>query len=156
MEAELRSSSERRKNACRGKSRPRVLTSLQDGLKRNHGAKSTLQKKEKRRNFMKTTGKYAKYLLGIILLLAFTACAGTEKSRSTGTYVDDKVIASKVKTELIANEETKARNIQVEVYQGVVQLSGFVETERSKEMAGDVARRVEGVVDVKNDLIVRK
>jgi osmotically-inducible protein OsmY len=66
------------------------------------------------------------------------------------------VIASKVKTELIANEETKARNIEVEVYQGVVQLSGFVETESSKKMAADIARRVEGVVDVKNDLIIRK
>jgi osmotically-inducible protein OsmY len=105
---------------------------------------------------MKITGKYAKYLLGVILLLAFTACSSTEKTRSTGTYVDDKVIASKVKTELIANEETKARNIEVEVYQGVVQLSGFVETESSKKMAGDIARRVEGVVDVKNDLIIRK
>jgi osmotically-inducible protein OsmY len=105
---------------------------------------------------MKRTGKYAKCLLGVLLLLAFTACASSESTRSTGTYVDDKVIASKVKTELITNEETKARNIEVEVYQGVVQLSGFVETERSKKMAGDIARRVEGVVDVKNDLIVRK
>jgi len=105
---------------------------------------------------MRTTGKYAKFLLGIVLLLAFTACSSTKTSRSTGTYVDDKVIASKVKTELITNEETKARNIEVEVYRGVVQLSGFVETERSKEVAGDVARRVDGVVDVKNNLIVRK
>lgn len=105
---------------------------------------------------MKRTGNYAKYLLGVVLLLAFTACAASETSRSTGTYVDDKVIASKVKTELISNEETKARDINVEVYQGVVQLSGFVETERDKKLAGDVARRVEGVVDVKNDLIVRK
>ena len=105
---------------------------------------------------MKRTGSYLKYLLGALLLLAFTACAASESARSTGTYVDDKVIASKVKTELIANEETKARNIEVEVYQGVVQLSGFVETESSKKMAGDIARRVEGVVSVKNDLIIRK
>lgn len=105
---------------------------------------------------MKKTANYAKCLLGIVLLVAFTACAASETSRSTGDYVDDKVIASKVKTDLIANEETKARNIEVEVYRGVVQLSGFVETENAKKMAGDIARRVEGVVKVKNDLIVRK
>lgn len=105
---------------------------------------------------MKKTASYAKCLLGIVLLVTFTACAASETSRSTGDYVDDKVIASKVKTELIANEETKARNIEVEVYRGVVQLSGFVETENAKKMAGDIARRVEGVVKVKNDLIVRK
>jgi osmotically-inducible protein OsmY len=105
---------------------------------------------------MKGTGNFAKCLLGALLLLVFTACAASESARSTGTYVDDKVIASKVKTELITNEETKARDINVEVYRGVVQLSGFVETEGAKKMAADIARRVEGVVDVKNDLIVRK
>lgn len=105
---------------------------------------------------MKRMGTVSKCLLGVILLIAFTACAGSESSRSTGTYVDDKVIASKVKTELITNEETKARDVNVEVYGGVVQLSGFVETERAKKAAEDVARRVEGVVDVKNDLNVRE
>lgn len=94
--------------------------------------------------------------LGVMLLFAFTACAGSETTRSTGTYVDDKIIASKVKTELIGNQETKARDIEVEVYSGVVQLSGFVDSERARKLAGDIARQVEGVVDVRNDLIVRE
>jgi osmotically-inducible protein OsmY len=105
---------------------------------------------------MKRMGTITKCLLATILLLAFAACASTSTSRSTGTYVDDQAITAKVKAGLVANEETKAMQIKVETYRGVVQLSGFVDNERSKETAGKIAEGVEGVVDVKNDLIVRQ
>ncbi len=95
-------------------------------------------------------------LIGVAMLLAFTACTSNQTTRSTGIYVDDKVITTKVKSELIRNEVTKAMQIEVETYRGVVQLSGFVDTEESKETAGQIAKGVEGVVDVKNDLILRQ
>lgn len=105
---------------------------------------------------MKRTKSITKYLMAALLLLAFSACASSPTSRSTGTYVDDQAITAKVKTELIANKDTKALQIEVETYRGVVQLSGFVDNEKSKETAEGLARGVKGVVDVKNDLNVRE
>jgi osmotically-inducible protein OsmY len=105
---------------------------------------------------MKEMKTVVKCLLGLFLLLAFVAACGPKpKSRSTGAYVDDKVITAKVETALIGNENTKARQISVETYRGVVQLSGFVDSKQSKEAAEQVTRGVTGVIDVKNDLIVR-
>jgi len=105
---------------------------------------------------MKEMKMVARCLLGMFLLLAFvTACSPQPKSRSTGAYVDDKVITARVETALIGNEQTKARQISIETYRGVVQLSGFVDSKQSKEVAEQVTRGVKGVVDVKNDLIVR-
>jgi len=105
---------------------------------------------------MKGKKSMMRCLMAIFLLLAFTACSSSPTSRSTGTYVDDQAITAKVKTELIANKETKALQIEVETYRGVVQLSGFVDSEKSKDTAGELARGVKGVVDVKNDLNVRE
>jgi len=89
------------------------------------------------------------------MLTAFMGCAATQKHESTGQYVDDTVITTKVKT-VIFNEETlKMLQINVKSYQGVVQLSGFVDSAKSVSKAGEVARRIEGVKEVKNDLVVK-
>ena len=105
---------------------------------------------------MKEMKMAVRCLLGMFLLLALVAACGPKpKSRSTGAYVDDKVITAKVETALIGNEQTKARQISVETYRGVVQLSGFVDSKQSKAVAEQVTRGVKGVVDVKNDLIIR-
>lgn len=96
-----------------------------------------------------------KYLLCITLLLAFAGCAGSRTSESTGEYMDDSVITTKVKAELVADPVTKAYQINVKTFKGVVQLSGFVDTAASKNKAGEIARGVKGVVDVQNDLNVK-
>jgi osmotically-inducible protein OsmY len=99
-----------------------------------------------------------KRLAGFLLalaVLAVVACAGTATSRSTGTYIDDKTITTQVVAKLAADPVTKATQIQVETYNGVVQLSGFVETKESIPKAEGIARSVEGVKDVKNNLILR-
>ncbi len=95
------------------------------------------------------------YLLGFFVVVLLAACAASGTKRSTGTYLDDKTISAKVKTELATNDKTSALQVEVETYKGVVQFSGFVDTEESKEAAENVARGVPGVVDVKNNLIVR-
>jgi osmotically-inducible protein OsmY len=96
-----------------------------------------------------------KYLMCITLILAFAGCAGTRTKESTGGYVDDSVITTKVKADLVADPVTKARAISVETFKGVVQLSGFVNTSLEKEKAGEIARNVRGVVDVKNNISVK-
>lgn len=82
-------------------------------------------------------------------------CASTNKHESTGEYVDDTVITSKVKTAIFNEETLKTLQINVKTYKGVVQLSGFVDSAHSVAKAGEVAARVENVVKVRNDLIVK-
>jgi hyperosmotically inducible periplasmic protein len=93
-----------------------------------------------------------KYLVCIVLIVGLAACAGTRTKESTGEYVDDSVITSKVKGALIADPVTKAREINVETFKGTVQLSGFVGTAEEKKKAGEIARGVKGVVEVRNNI----
>jgi hyperosmotically inducible protein len=94
-------------------------------------------------------------LLIMVSLLGLAACAGSESSRSTGAYVDDKAISTKVKAKLASDSMTEAMKVEVETYKGVVQLSGFVDNKETVRRAGEIARSVEGVKEVKNNLLVR-
>jgi len=87
--------------------------------------------------------------------LAIGACAGTRNSESTGAYVDDTAITSKVKTAILQDPALKVMQISVKTYKNVVQLSGFVDTPQMIARAGMVASNVSGVASVQNDLIVK-
>src|SRR5579862_1854853 len=76
--------------------------------------------------------------------------------RAAGGVVDDGVITTKVKAALIAEPETKARDITVITRDGIVQLSGFVDSNEEKTTAAEVARGVDGVRDVLNNLELKK
>ena len=92
-----------------------------------------------------------------VLLLLFTlvACASTRTHESTGEYIDDSVITTKVKTLLASDDFFKSFQIGVETYKGIVQLSGFVNSQQAVDKAGQIARSVQGVNSVKNNLIVK-
>lgn len=81
---------------------------------------------------------------------------GAMDQRSFGTMVDDSIISTTVKTSLIADDFVKARHIDVDVLNGVVYLIGIVESSSQKRMAADIARGVNGVKMVKNQLRVGK
>jgi hyperosmotically inducible protein len=88
--------------------------------------------------------------------LALVACSGTETSRSTGTYIDDQTISTKVNAKLAEDSFTQAIQVDVETYDGVVQLSGFVDNPEAIERAEQIAWSVEGVKGVENNLILRE
>lgn len=94
-------------------------------------------------------------LLLLGLVTALLGCASTSTQESTGQYVDDSVITTKVKAEILNEATLKTFQISVETYKGAVQLSGFVDSPQSVNKAGEVARRVRGVVSVRNNLIVK-
>ena len=94
-------------------------------------------------------------IIAAAALMAVAGCAATRTSEGTGQYVDDSVITTKVKTAIFNEETLKTLQINVKTYQGVVQLSGFVDSAQSASKAGEVARRVENVIAVKNDLLVK-
>jgi osmotically-inducible protein OsmY len=96
-----------------------------------------------------------KLLVCIGLITTFLGCAATQKHESTGQYVDDSVITTKVKAAIFNEATLKTLQINVKTFKGVVQLSGFVDSAQSVKKAGDVAGTVEGVKEVKNDLIVK-
>jgi len=99
--------------------------------------------------------RFFKFLACFALITAFMGCAATQKHESTGQYVDDSVITSKVKSAILEESTLRMLQINVKTYQGVVQLSGFVDSAQSVSKAGEVARRVENVKSVENDLLVK-
>jgi osmotically-inducible protein OsmY len=82
-------------------------------------------------------------------------CASTPTHESTGEYVDDSTITTKVKAAFVEDSSLKSLQISVKTYKGVVQLSGFVDTHDMVARAGELASQVAGVKDVKNDLVVK-
>jgi osmotically-inducible protein OsmY len=93
-------------------------------------------------------------LLGAVMGSA--ACAPTRTQQAPGEYVDDSVLTTKVKAALVDDPITKARQISVETYRGTVQLSGFVDNKEERATATKVARSVQGVTEVKNDLEIKQ
>ncbi len=95
---------------------------------------------------------FAMLLLGMV---SFLGCATTQKHESTGQYVDDSIITAKVKAAIIKEATLKTLQINVKTLKAVVLLSGFVDSAQSVTKAGEVAGRIEGVVSVKNSLVVK-
>ena len=110
---------------------------------------------------MKTSLQLAKSasslaLIGALALGGLTSgCAPKATPETTGQYVDDTVVTTKVKSALLGDDAVKSFQIKVETHQGIVQLSGFVDTWAQKSAAGKDASAVPNVKDVKNDLIVK-
>ncbi len=92
----------------------------------------------------------------LMLIAALVACASTSKQEGAGEYVDDSVITTKVKSLLAADDFLKSFEISVETYKGTVQLSGFVDSQKAVDKAGEIASGVKGVKSVKNNLNVKK
>ncbi|HVU34085.1 MAG TPA: BON domain-containing protein [Opitutaceae bacterium] len=84
-----------------------------------------------------------------------TGCAATRTSESTGEYIDDASITTKVKTEFVRDPIVKALDVKVETYKGVVQLSGFVDTPQQKSRAEQIARNTPGVQGVTNNISIK-
>jgi osmotically-inducible protein OsmY len=89
-------------------------------------------------------------------LLFVLGCASTAKQESTGEYLDDSVITSKVKTAIFAEPSLKVLQINVETTKNVVQLSGDVSSRDEMDKAVEIARSVGGVRSVRNELQLKK
>ena len=96
-----------------------------------------------------------KIVLCTLLLASLVSCAGSNTRQSTGQFVDDSTITAKVKAAIFDEDSLKSLQITVVTFKGTVQLSGFVDSTKSVNKAGQVARNVEGVKSVKNDLVVK-
>jgi hyperosmotically inducible periplasmic protein len=113
---------------------------------------------------MKTTVKKqtGKILALIVCLGALpvatmvTGCAGDRYHQSTGEAIDDSGVSMRVKSALSNDGEYKYDGVDVKTFKGTVQLSGFVDTHAQKSRAADIAKNVEGVKDVDNNITVKE
>jgi hyperosmotically inducible protein len=95
-------------------------------------------------------------VVAVVAAMPIVACTSSSRTtETTGEYVDDAAITSKVKTALLGDSGLKSFEIGVETYKDVVQLSGFVNSEQVKAHAGDVAAGISGVRSVRNNLVVK-
>jgi len=104
---------------------------------------------------MKQLGKYLSAFFLAITLVTAVGCSSTPKQEGTGEYMDDTVITTKVKAAILNEPTLKVAEINVETFKGVVQLSGFVNSQGDIDKAVQVARGVSGVKSVKNDMRVK-
>ena len=79
-----------------------------------------------------------------------------EGTSSVGNKLDDSVITTRVKTALLADPSIKSLDVMVVTRKGEVQLSGFVNNQGQIDRAVEVARAIEGVTKVGNDMSVKK
>lgn len=78
------------------------------------------------------------------------------EQQSTQRAISDRLIASKVRAALAANSITAEYQISVDTWGGIVELTGFVETETVRAEALRLARDVEGVLQVQDSLVLRR
>ena len=112
------------------------------------------------------------YIAAAVAALGLSACAsnydrdgtdvvhegqssGSDTDRSTAQTMDDSTITMKVAAKLTASGDVDKKDINVQTYNGVVQLSGFADNQREKDRAGEIARTVDGVRSVKNNITAK-
>jgi hyperosmotically inducible protein len=92
---------------------------------------------------------------GITLAQLNTGCSATPTRQSTGEYIDDAAITTKVKAALVKDPVVKATEVKVDTFKGVVQLSGFVDNNDQKAQAERIAASTAGVMSVKNNITLK-
>jgi hyperosmotically inducible protein len=103
---------------------------------------------------MKHSNHLSAFLLAIVCTFTL-GCAGSPTQESTGEYLSDTWITTKVKAALVDDSVVKATEVNVETFKGAVQLSGFVSSAEAMNQAVIVARSIEGVTSVKNDMRIK-
>ncbi len=96
-----------------------------------------------------------RFILALALIGSISGCAGGRTYESTGEYLDNTALTSKVKASILGDPRLKLMQIDVESFKGVVQLSGFVDSAAAAERAVEVVRKIRGVKSVNNSLIVK-
>jgi hyperosmotically inducible periplasmic protein len=96
--------------------------------------------------------KHKPLMVAALAVVLLGGCAGSPTEESTGEYLDDATLTTKVKTTLLQDPEVSGLAINVETFKGEVQLSGFANTEAERQRAAALASKVPGVVAVTNDI----
>jgi osmotically-inducible protein OsmY len=93
--------------------------------------------------------------VAVLALVATAGCAVSRDQQTTGAYIDDSVITTQIKSRMAENKDVASSSISVETLNGTVMLSGFAKNTLEKTTAEKIARDVNGVKAVKNEIAVR-
>ncbi len=93
-------------------------------------------------------------IFAMLFIAGVFACDSPQGKKNTGEVIDDAVITSTIKTKLLADSDVSGLDIDVDTNKGVVELHGAVSSETESRKAEDIARQVDGVVSVENDLVI--
>ena len=99
--------------------------------------------------------KQRNLIIAVLTAVILIGCAGSRTQESTGEYIDDATITTKVKSQLLMSEDTSGMAISVETFKGIVQLSGFVKSDQQKRRAEEIAKATDGVIRVENKISIR-
>lgn len=99
-------------------------------------------------------------LSGMSAVMALTGCEmlsrhNAESDRTAGRALDDKTVTASVRHDLDREPVYKFNSVDVKTFDGVVQLSGFVDSDQQKHRAEEVARHSEGVTQVVNNITLK-
>ena len=90
-----------------------------------------------------------------VVVATGSGCAGTETRESAERIASDSAVTARVKSALAQDDASSLLEVEVETFEGITQLSGFVDTEATKLRAGEIAETVEGVRRVENSLVIK-
>src|SRR5438270_1554325 len=118
------------------------------------------RKKTKESILMRNLNKFmlVTSLTAATAVTCLTGCSTFQQKsseRTAGRMVDDKKIASSVRSELRNDPLYKFHDVAVKTFDGVAQLSGFVNADEQKRRAEEIARQVQGVMDVQNSISLK-
>ena len=91
----------------------------------------------------------------MVALLVTSGCAVMRGQETVGAYVDDATITTQIKSRFVENKDVAASSIKVETLNGTVMLSGFAKDAMERSTAESIARNVNGVKSVRNEIAVR-
>ena len=95
-----------------------------------------------------------KIVVALLLVMAFMPGCRSMTGRSVGRVIDDKTITAQVKSKLVADKASNLTRIGVTTVNGIVHLDGAVDKVQDKVHAEEIARRVDGVANVVNNIQV--
>lgn len=96
-------------------------------------------------------------ILGLVTILSVTlsGCSSSPTQSSTGQFIDDSAITAKIKTKLLDDPQVRGTAISVETFKGTVQLSGFANSKEEISHAESLAKSVDGVRAVRNNITLK-
>jgi hyperosmotically inducible periplasmic protein len=90
-----------------------------------------------------------------LALLTTAGCAVSRGQETTGAYIDDATITTQIKSRMLNDPAVAGTSISIETLNGTAMLSGFAKSSSEKAAAERIARDVNGVKSVKNEIVVR-
>lgn len=94
-------------------------------------------------------------IVSAVALLTVSGCAVTRDQQTVGAYIDDTTITTQIKSRFFENKGVAGTSISVETLNGIVLLSGFAKSTTEKLTAESIARKVNGVKSVRNEIVVQ-